>query len=684
MSVPRKILIVDDSADDAALMVRALRRVGLQVDFERVETAEAMEAALSSKSWDLIISDYSMPRFNGMAALKLLQRQKHDLPFILVSGTVGEDVAVEAMKAGAQDYLLKDNLARLPHTVERELREAKLRRAHRQAEASYRSLFERVPVGVFSTTPEGKILEANPAFVQMLGFRDIESLKRTNIEKLWLNPEDRARRNAIIIRDGVARNFESQLRRQDGSIIWCSEGVRAIYDRAGKVEHFQGVAVDITERKQFERDMVRARDLALESAQLKSEFLSNVSHELRTPLNGIIGMSELLSRTSLTSEQLEYTDAVEASSRILLKLVSDILDFSKATSGEMRFERIHFNLRDVVKNTVALYSAQAAGKGLDLISSIDTTLPNDLIGDPYRLGEVLSNLLNNAIKFTHSGAVTIRVAAEKLTDDAAVVRFEVQDTGIGISPKDQERVFQPFIQADGSTTRKYGGTGLGLAICAKLVGMMSGDIGVGSTPGCGSVFHFTARFGRGLAEPDRSGASGALDTSKPGDTSKPSTTAERASAVGRAVQLEAERKPILIVEDNAVNRMVLCRQLEKLGYTEVTMAENGQEALEILARARHPIVLMDCAMPVMNGLEATARIRQNEGSGQHTVIIAVTAKAMPDDREKCLACGMDGFLSKPIRLEKLAAALEAASGEAGASDSMRSDANSPLLIAKSS
>ena len=459
MAAVEKILIVEDSADDTELVVRALRRGGHEVKYDRVETAEAMLAALKEKSWDLVIADYAMPRFNGIEALELLRVQDRDLPFILVSGTVGEEVAVQAMRAGAQDYILKHNLSRLPPAVERELREAEIRRERGRAEARFQSLFERVPVAVFSTTPDGKVLEANPAFVQMMGFSDVEAIKQVNLGSMWVNPDEFVRRNELIAREGVIRDFESQLRRLDGSIIWCAENVRAEYDLPMKsVAHFEGVLVDITDRKRVQHELAQARDAALETARLKTEFLATMSHEIRTPLNGIVGMCELLRAGELTGDQDECAELIGNSADALLTIINDILDFSKLTAGKLVFEEIDFDLVATVEGVVKLFGERAAEKGIELILAIDPDTPNFLRGDPNRLRQVLTNLLGNAIKFTEHGEVVMAVAPIQASRGEIVVQFKINDTGIGISQEARGELFQPFHQADGSTTRKYGGT----------------------------------------------------------------------------------------------------------------------------------------------------------------------------------------------------------------------------------
>lgn len=505
------------------------------------------------------------------------------------------------------------------------------------------------PISIVSVG-SGRFIDINAAFQRMSGFDGAETISKTPCEIGFLTDLSAYAR---FLRKPTAENgYEFECRTRNGETLLAQTTVITI-DVAGQV-CLVVIWRDITARRQFEADLARARDLAVESAQLKSDFLATVSHELRTPLNGIIGMSQLLSETPLDAEQREYADTIEKSSETLLKLVCDILDFSKASNNKLRLEEIGFNLHEVVETAVGFYAIQAARKELKLTSSIDPAIPSDLVGDPHRLGEVLGNLLNNAVRFTESGAVKVVVAPEKLSEDSAVIRFEVHDTGIGISPADQQRVFEPFTQADSSITRKYGGTGLGLAICTKLVNLMGGDIGVVSSPGLGSTFHFTVKFAREQIDsrPDcpgvaQSAGESALDSSGSSDLVVP------------AARPDCERVRILIVEDNQVNQTVLQRQLTKLGYKSLGRASDGKEALEALAKDQYDIVFMDCEMPVMDGLEATARIRERERGGQkRVVVIAITAHAMAGDRQKCLTCEMDDYIAKPVSLEELARVLD--------------------------
>ncbi len=423
--------------------------------------------------------------------------------------------------------------------------------------------------------------------------------------------------------------FDFRIVRPDGTERWV--WTQASMD-TGRPGTLVGFVQDITERKRVEEELQRSKDEALRASSMKSEFLATMSHEIRTPMNGVVGMTELLLGTDLDPVQRGYAETVEHSADALLRILNDILDLSKIEAGRLSLEIVPFDLAALVRDVGELWAADAAAQGLEFAVDIDPGLPARVEGDPGRVRQVLANLVSNAVKFTSTGGVAVAVRVEDAGPRTVDVRLEVADTGCGMDPSLRAHLFEPFTQADASTTRRFGGTGLGLAIARRLVDMMGGRIDVDSEVGRGSTFSVMLRLGRAGAE-----------------ASTP--------PMSRPVPAGHRRGRVLVVDDNPVNLRVAMLLLERMGY-EVDDVTDGHAAVEAAAgRAGYDAVLMDCEMPVMDGYTAAREIRRLENGSTHVPIVAVTASVMQGDVERALAAGMDAHVAKPIDAAVLDAVL---------------------------
>ena len=529
-----------------------------------------------------------------------------------------------------------------------------------ESDARVRRAIDLAPFPIMIHAEDGEVICVSDVWIEMTGYNKEE-----------LSTVGDWTQRAYGQRHLLAREYIDKLYSLDAA---CDEGESTICTKAGKkrIWHFSSapmgklldgrrlvitMAVDITERKQFEKKLAEAKDEAEHANQVKSEFLANMSHEIRTPMNVILGMNRLLLDTDLSQKQRKYLTTVHESSKSLLTILNDILDFSKIEAGQLTLQNRLFNLNRICDALLQVFTAKSEAKGIRLSVAVSPQIPVNLVGDDLRLNQILMNLVSNAIKFTASGPITISVELQSQQEGELELQFSVRDSGIGIAPEIQEKIFNRFTQADSSITRHFGGTGLGLAICQRLAEMLGGKIWVQSEPGKGSTFCFTALF----------------------RVAHHSACQEIAMQATCDKEVALSNKPlkILLVEDNRFNMDLVMAVLEQKGHS-LTAAMNGVEALEVLSEANFDVILMDVQMPELDGIATTHCIRQCEQGnpaddnqlqkllqrvakqqqGQHTPIIAMTAHAMSGDREKCLAAGMDTYVSKPFKPDELFAVLQ--------------------------
>jgi PAS domain S-box-containing protein len=655
-----KVLLIEDDEDDYILTRELLAEVkGGNYALDWAPSYDEGLRIAGRLEHHVCLVDYRLGARSGVELIREAREARLATPMILLTGQGNHDVDMEAIEAGATDYLVKDetHASRLDRTIryavelntERcraEEKLAEIKRAQeelRTSESRYRRLFEAARDGILILDGVTlRITDVNPFMTELLGYSPDEFLGK----ELWeigrsSDKEDSQNAFRELQAKGYLRYEDLPLQTSAGELRQV-EFVSNAYEEDGH-QVFQCNIRDITARKLIQVELEHARDAALESVRLKSEFLANMSHEIRTPMNGVIGMTDLLLDTELSPEQRKMTQTVKVCGDSLLTIISDILDFSKIEAGKLAVEMSDFDPRHTVDSVLELLSKQAHNKLIKLSVLVHSNVSAVLRGDAGRLRQVLTNLVGNAIKFTDEGKVFVQVTQETNTDVDTILRFSIKDTGMGIPVDVRSRLFQPFTQADGSAARKYGGTGLGLAISKQLVELMGGEIGFASGLGQGSTFWFTVRMQKPVT-----GKSVGPDTSK---------------LVTPYKLVEAQTKSrvrILLVEDYVINQDVAVRQLQRLGYAADVVGD-GFAALKALELDRYDIVLMDCQMPVLDGYEASAEIRSREANGaggRHTPIIAMTANAMMGDREKCIAAGMDDYLTKPIEANDLKRVLE--------------------------
>ncbi len=526
--------------------------------------------------------------------------------------------------------------------------------AVRETEERFRQLADNIHEIFWMTDARtGHMLYVSPGYAEVWG-KSCQSLyeqPQSWLERIHADDRNAAAEHLQRQQSGVYTDWEFRIERPDGSTRWLRNRSFPIHNHAGEMSHVAGLMEDITERKNAEVELRQAKNAAEAASQAKGEFLANVSHEIRTPMNAILGMTELALDLPLAEDQRQRLKTVKSAADSLLAIINDLLDFSKIEAGKMELDVADFGLRSMIGDTLRALSVRAQNKQLALACHVQPDVPELLVGDAGRLRQVLLNLAGNAIKFTEQGDVAVTVErltgpptsnppiAEPAADSTSIwLKFTVRDTGVGIALDKQAKIFRAFEQEDSSTTRKYGGTGLGLSIAARLVGLMGGTIGVQSAPGQGSIFTFTARF-------------------TPAKTNRESAPTEepKAPQLPPVVPLR-----ILVAEDNEFNAQLLEQLLERRGHV-VSLARDGLEALARIEAVSFDLLLLDVHMPRLDGFGVIRAIRDREASkGGHLPVIALTARSREEDRQRCLATGMDDFLAKPVQSAELWTAIDRA------------------------
>jgi len=781
MSRPLQVLIAEDNLQDAELVLRELRRAGFDPVWDRVDS-EAEFLAHLHPDLDLILSDFQMPQFTGFRALELLKASGLEIPFILISGTIGEDIAVEAMKHGAADYLLKDRLARLGPAVSQELVRARQRRDSRTEHEALRlreQALAEVSQGVLICDDASLIIYANPSFTEITGYGQNELQGRTcsllqgagsdpatidrirqavragrafdgeilnyrkNGEPFWnelsitpwrdekdgplrfvgvlrdiserksredkalldqsryrllveataaivwetpasgwfeteqpgwtaftgqtfaelrgdgwlqaVHPDDRTETLRVWTAALAARTVyavEHRLRTRDQSFREMQALAIPVFGEDGITRQWMGVHIDITDKRSRERGLAQAlehekvlTEKARAGERAKSQFLAVMSHEIRTPLHGILGFAELLAVTpGLPVESREHVKTITNSGEALLRILDDVLDFSRLEAGGLQIEASLLAPREIVRDIHTLLSPQAAEEGLKFFLDFDPATPAHLWNDAGRLRQALLNLVGNALKFTTRGSVTLgtRLTPLPTSSGQAVVEFFVRDTGPGIPPEDFDHILQPFAQANSSISRRFGGTGLGLSITRHLMHLMGGTLSLKSTVKEGSEFVITLPANPPDGPPPESAASGEI--------------LDKNFASNHPLR-------ILLVEDDPANLRLMHLVLRTLGY-DASLARDGLEALEVYRREKPDCILMDLQMPRKDGLQATREIRlleQETPAEKPCFITALTANILAENSRNCETAGMDCYLNKPIKRAVLARTLRNAS-----------------------
>jgi len=624
------ILIIDDNLQDCMLLQKTIASIKIRTNVTTVHTITEAMNICNSNNFDCIFLDYNLPHLNGHDFLTAhaLKRGKGNI--IVVSGDESVELAVECMKLGACDFINKDKINTL--SIERSIDyllqlnriqtfSAITEKTLAESELRLNNIISNSPIILFNIN--------NNKVVTLFKGKGIERLNIQNESIIGKGLNDIS--NLIPVKEDDYNKAFNTIEFQftvESNQCHFDVTYMPVFNDDQKIINMMGVAIDITNYKKSEEDLkstILKTDLLAKS---KEEFLANISHEIRTPIHGIISLSQFLNSTILTSEQNKYLDLIKKSANTLLVIVNDILDLSKIDAGQMTFEEIDFNCRDIVQSSVAAFIPKSNEKGIYIKTFFDSIVPDTIVGDPVRLTQIINNIVGNAVKFTDNGGIEIHIDSFDRSNKYVMLQLKIQDTGIGIPPHKINTIFNAFSQASLEITRKYGGTGLGLNITKQLVEKQNGTIQVESNLESGSLFTIKIPY-------------------KISDNI--SSTIQIETTTNEELQ---KRIKVLVAEDHDINRFIIEKMLKDWNH-EYDFAINGENAVALASKNSYDLILMDIEMPDIDGYKATTLIRKSDSLNKNTPIIAITGHAMNGEREKCLSFGMNEYISKPFKTIEL-------------------------------
>ena len=628
-----RIIYIEDNLTDYEMVKAVLEEEGLLGDMIRVEKKDEFIINIQDFKPDIVLSDFNLPVFHGLEALEIMKTHHPEIPFIIVTGNLSDEIAVDLIKKGAWDYVLKENIVRLVPSINYsfELKKSREERAQaleslKESETNYRVLAESSPYGIIVHT-DGKIVYFNKAARNIVSNDPDADLIGINLFE-HIHPDNKEigeeRIHELYRGTNFPEPFEIKYINPEGVVLYLEVASASIMFKGKPAA--QVIFRDINERKKFEKELLESKNRAVESDRLKTAFLENMSHEIRTPLNGIIGFSSLLKFKDLSQEDRDnYLKIIEDSGKHLLSIINDLIEISQIETGQIELREENFNLNSLMDELFVFYNNTDKYKKDSILLGLRTPLKNEdslIRADKFRIKQVFINLLSNAFKFTPEGTIDFGYEIQD-----SIIRFYVKDTGIGIKDEAKELIFERFRQADESTTRMFGGNGLGLTISKAIVNAMGGEIWVESVPGTGSSFFFTVPY---IMVAEKSKSKEELHHS--------------------ANLMDWTGRTFLIAEDEKSNYTLLKHVLTRAGAS-VEHATNGKEVLELLnSGTSYDLILLDIKMPVMDGYETIAEIRR---TGNNIPVVAQTAYAMHNDARTILDAGCNACITKPIRTPEL-------------------------------